>query len=148
MVKALLDAKLLPRVLSGSSAGAIVAALICTRTPAELTELFDALSERLQGIDFYASNTITAIFKHLLLKGTLQDHRVLQERLQLWRARLQPRRCECLQQRADMGGRVAAHGVRGGDGSQEKRGPALVRRHAPVRDRLQQQQLLRRLQRG
>jgi TAG lipase/steryl ester hydrolase/phospholipase A2/LPA acyltransferase len=82
VVQALLEAGLLPRVLSGSSAGAIVAALICTRTPEELSELFAELPNRLQGIDFYASNTAAQILKHLLLKGTLQDHRVLQERLQ------------------------------------------------------------------
>lgn len=82
VVQALLEAGLLPRVLSGSSAGAIVAALICTRTPEELSELFAELPNRLQGIDFYASNTAAQIFKHLVLKGTLQDHRVLQERLQ------------------------------------------------------------------
>jgi TAG lipase / steryl ester hydrolase / phospholipase A2 / LPA acyltransferase len=82
VVQALLEAGLLPRVLSGSSAGAIVAALICTRTPEELSELFAELPNRLQGIDFYASNTASQIFKHLVLKGTLQDHRVLQERLQ------------------------------------------------------------------
>ena len=82
VVKSLLEASLLPRVLSGSSAGAIVAALICTRTDDELAELFAALPERLQGIDFYASNSATQILKHLVLKGTLQDHSVLQERLQ------------------------------------------------------------------
>lgn len=82
VVKSLLEASLLPRVLSGSSAGAIVAALICTRTDDELAELFAALPERLQGIDFYASNSAAQIFKHLVLKGTLQDHSVLQERLQ------------------------------------------------------------------
>jgi len=82
IVQALLEAGLLPRVLSGSSAGAIVAALVCTRTPEELSELFAELPNRLQGIDFYVSNTAAQILKHLLLKGTLQDHRVLQERLQ------------------------------------------------------------------
>lgn len=81
VVKALLDGGLLPRVLSGSSAGAIVAALICTRTEDELAELFASLPERLQGIDFYASNSAAQIIKHLVLKGTLQDHAVLQERL-------------------------------------------------------------------
>lgn len=82
VVKSLLDAELLPKVLSGSSAGAIVAALICTRTEDELDELFSALPERLQGIDFYSSNSAAQILRHLVLKGTLQDHTVLQERLQ------------------------------------------------------------------
>jgi TAG lipase/steryl ester hydrolase/phospholipase A2/LPA acyltransferase len=82
VVKALLDASLLPRVVSGSSAGAVVASLICTRTDEELRALFSALPDGLQGIDFYSSNTAAQILRHLVLKGTLQDHGVLQERLQ------------------------------------------------------------------
>lgn len=39
VVKAFLDANLLPRVISGTSAGGLVAALVCTRTDAELREL-------------------------------------------------------------------------------------------------------------
>ncbi|RXK35428.1 hypothetical protein M231_07332 [Tremella mesenterica] len=39
VVRALLDADLLPRVITGTSAGGIVAALVCTRTDAELKEL-------------------------------------------------------------------------------------------------------------
>ncbi|KAI0719545.1 patatin-domain-containing protein [Cerioporus squamosus] len=39
VVKAFLDEGLLPRVISGTSAGGLVAALICTRTDAELKEL-------------------------------------------------------------------------------------------------------------
>ncbi|KAH9899860.1 patatin-domain-containing protein [Cubamyces lactineus] len=39
VVKAFLDQDLLPRVISGTSAGGLVAALICTRTDAELREL-------------------------------------------------------------------------------------------------------------
>ena len=39
VVKALLDADLLPRVVTGTSGGALVAALLCTRTNAELKQL-------------------------------------------------------------------------------------------------------------
>ncbi|EJF61243.1 patatin-domain-containing protein [Dichomitus squalens LYAD-421 SS1] len=39
VVKAFLDQDLLPRVISGTSAGGLVAALVCTRTDAELKEL-------------------------------------------------------------------------------------------------------------
>lgn len=39
VVKAFLDAGLLPRVISGTSAGGLVAALVCTRTDAELRQL-------------------------------------------------------------------------------------------------------------
>lgn len=39
VVKAFLDADLLPRVISGTSAGGLVAALVCTRTEEELKQL-------------------------------------------------------------------------------------------------------------
>lgn len=39
MIKAFLDADLLPRVVTGTSAGGLVAALLCTRTNNELKEL-------------------------------------------------------------------------------------------------------------
>ncbi|KAI0699797.1 acyl transferase/acyl hydrolase/lysophospholipase [Cytidiella melzeri] len=39
VVKAFLDADLLPRVISGTSAGGLVAALVCTRTDAELKQI-------------------------------------------------------------------------------------------------------------
>lgn len=39
LVKALLDAKLLPKIVSGTSAGGLVAALTCTRTDEELCRL-------------------------------------------------------------------------------------------------------------
>ncbi|KAI3427004.1 hypothetical protein D9Q98_006948 [Chlorella vulgaris] len=80
IVKALLDANLLPRVVSGSSAGAIVSAILCTRTEAELQDVFDAAGE-IGSIEFYSFNTVGQILRHMLLKGTLQDHDVLQDRL-------------------------------------------------------------------
>ena len=82
VVKALLDSSLLPRVLSGSSAGAIVVAMVGTRTRSELIELFKSLDETLEGMDFYSYNTAVQIARHLIMKGTLQDYRVLQDRLQ------------------------------------------------------------------
>lgn len=39
LVKALLDAKLLPKIVSGTSAGGLIAALTCTRTDEELSKL-------------------------------------------------------------------------------------------------------------
>jgi TAG lipase/steryl ester hydrolase/phospholipase A2/LPA acyltransferase len=81
VIRSLLDASLLPRVLSGSSAGAIVVAVVGTRTRAELKELFASLDDRIKDIDFYSANTASQIARHLLLKGTLQDYRVLQEKL-------------------------------------------------------------------
>ena len=79
VVKALLDARLLPRVLAGSSAGAIVAAAVATRNDAELAEMFAHSS----GFDlaFFANSTASQFVRHLLLKGTLQDGEVLAKRL-------------------------------------------------------------------
>lgn len=42
VAKALFDNGLLPRVITGSSAGAIVGALLCSRTDDKLPALFDA----------------------------------------------------------------------------------------------------------
>jgi predicted acylesterase/phospholipase RssA len=39
VVKAFLDANLMPRVITGTSAGGLIAALVCTRTDAELQRL-------------------------------------------------------------------------------------------------------------
>jgi predicted acylesterase/phospholipase RssA len=41
VIKALFEANLLPRVVSGSSAGSIIAAMACTRTDAELPAMLD-----------------------------------------------------------------------------------------------------------
>ncbi len=69
--QALLDANLLPRVLSGSSAGAIVVALVGTRTRSEITDLFSSLDTTLNHMDFYSHNTPYQLTRHLLTKGTL-----------------------------------------------------------------------------
>ncbi|GAA5879548.1 hypothetical protein JCM3774_000283 [Rhodotorula dairenensis] len=48
VVRALLDQNLLPRVITGTSAGAIVGAICCTRTDAELRELLQpSLADRI-----------------------------------------------------------------------------------------------------
>ena len=39
VVKAFLDANLMPRVITGTSAGGLIAALVCTRTDAELQRI-------------------------------------------------------------------------------------------------------------
>ena len=39
VVKAFLEANLLPRVITGTSAGGLVVALVCTRTDSELKQL-------------------------------------------------------------------------------------------------------------
>ncbi|CBN75175.1 conserved unknown protein [Ectocarpus siliculosus] len=48
VVKALLERKLLPRVVSGASAGSIVAAMVGTRTDAELRPMFDGKGVNLE----------------------------------------------------------------------------------------------------
>lgn len=89
VVSALMEAKLLPRVISGSSAGAIVAAIVCTRSDAELqaqiasisdVDPADFLSPTAQ-LAFYSSNTAAEVLRHLIRKGTLQDSTVLAEKL-------------------------------------------------------------------
>jgi predicted acylesterase/phospholipase RssA len=57
-----------------------VSAIICTRTESEVAEVFDSLSD-IGGIEFYSFNTVGQLLRHMLLKGTLQDHTVLQDRL-------------------------------------------------------------------
>ncbi|KAL8293923.1 hypothetical protein RB597_008221 [Gaeumannomyces tritici] len=42
VVKALFEAKLLPRIISGASAGSIICAVICTRTDEEVPELLES----------------------------------------------------------------------------------------------------------
>ncbi len=39
VVKALYDCRLLPRIISGSSVGSLIAALVCSKTDAELVDL-------------------------------------------------------------------------------------------------------------
>lgn len=60
VVKALYEQDLLPRIMCGSSAGSIVAAMICTRPYEEIEELFDADKYK---FDFYKLKE-----KHLSLK--------------------------------------------------------------------------------
>ncbi len=52
VLRALLDANLLPKVVTGTSAGGLMAALACTRTDAELKEmLVPALADRITACD-------------------------------------------------------------------------------------------------
>lgn len=80
VVKALFNQHLLPRIISGSSAGALLAALICTRTDDEVSELFESGKINLQPFDKLDNSW------HLLRKlvrfiktGVLFDIRKLQE---------------------------------------------------------------------
>lgn len=60
VIKALWEQNLLPRIICGSSAGSIVAALVCTRPYEEIEEIFDPHNFQ---FDFYKFQE-----KHLSLK--------------------------------------------------------------------------------
>jgi predicted acylesterase/phospholipase RssA len=70
VVKAFLDANLLPRVISGTSAGGLVAALVCTRTDDELRELLiPELADRITACE----DTINIWFKRFWQTGARFD---------------------------------------------------------------------------
>ncbi|KAK8849542.1 hypothetical protein IAR55_004877 [Kwoniella newhampshirensis] len=70
VMKAFLEADLLPRVITGTSAGGLVAALLCTRTDDELKEL---LVPRLADKITACEDSITVWFKRFLQTGARFD---------------------------------------------------------------------------
>lgn len=69
-MKAFLDAGLLPRVIAGTSAGGLVAALVCTRTDAELkTLLVPELAQKLTACE----DTLTVWIKRFWTTGARFD---------------------------------------------------------------------------
>eukprot|EP00887_Chlorella_sp_A99_P000538 scaffold17.g538.t1 len=81
VMRALSAANLLPRVVSGSSAGSLGGATLCTRTEGELAVLNDAVPD-MPGWDFFSNKTQQQILGHMLAKGTAHDYRFFQGRLQ------------------------------------------------------------------
>jgi len=79
VVKALHSLDALPRVFSGASAGAIVCAIICTRTDEELTETLKHVKEF--DLGFFSFKTTAEYFRHLLKKGYAQDEMHIKRRL-------------------------------------------------------------------
>ena len=80
VIKALHDNHLLPRVLSGASVGAIVVAMLGTRTDEEIRRVFSEDAHLLR-LDFFprdASST-QRTFTRLLTTGTLMDINVLRQ---------------------------------------------------------------------
>lgn len=81
VVKSLFENNLLPRVLSGSSVGSIVNAMIGTRTDEELRELFN--DPRSINLDFFPPNDGTASIRRklnrLMTQGVLMDIGILKE---------------------------------------------------------------------
>ncbi|KAL4443669.1 hypothetical protein ABPG75_011406 [Micractinium tetrahymenae] len=80
VVKALLESNLLPRVVSGSSAGSIGSSLLCTHTDAEVRELVSEFPTT-PGLDFFAHNNTGQHMRHLIRSGYIQDHDFFQGRL-------------------------------------------------------------------
>jgi predicted acylesterase/phospholipase RssA len=76
VIKALFEAGILPRVISGSSAGAIIASMACTRTDEELPEIFDA-----QNLHVQAFQGIS--LRQVLTQKSLMDPAQLQQCLTL-----------------------------------------------------------------
>ncbi|EKX49043.1 hypothetical protein GUITHDRAFT_50638, partial [Guillardia theta CCMP2712] len=83
VVRALFMQGLLPRVMSGSSAGAIVLAIIGVRTSEELAELFGEGMELIRReirLDFFAGRgNMSERLRKILSKGVLMDVENLQE---------------------------------------------------------------------
>lgn len=75
VIKALFSERLLPRVISGSSAGSIIASVVGTRTDAEMMEIFDADS-----LDISAFQRIS--LQKVLKSGALMDPKQLERCLE------------------------------------------------------------------
>jgi hypothetical protein len=76
VVKALFEARMLPRVLAGSSVGSIVAGIIATRTDDELAETFAKLESF--DISFFNNSRAVELVHHFLARGVLHDMSYLQ----------------------------------------------------------------------
>ncbi|KAF8976818.1 hypothetical protein BGZ46_007928 [Entomortierella lignicola] len=83
VVKTLFEHGLLPRIISGASAGALMAALVCVKTDEELPSVFEE-----GGIDLSAfqrvgvRGNLTRKFTRLMTEGYLLDIKVLQDCIQ------------------------------------------------------------------
>ena len=84
VVRALERARLLPRVLAGSSVGSVVASIVATRTGEELRELFhDEHSFRafLPDMTFFSGSTLGESVSNYVRTGALHDIGFFQKRL-------------------------------------------------------------------
>lgn len=79
VVKVLHQQNLLPRVLSGSSVGALICSIVCTRSADELTELMEKFC--FLDLTFFSNSSIPQILKHVISKGSLHDIGFLAYRL-------------------------------------------------------------------
>ncbi|KAK9821995.1 hypothetical protein WJX81_006133 [Elliptochloris bilobata] len=81
VVKALFEQNLLPRVLAGSSVGSIVASTIATRNDTELRDLFSREADI--DLSFFSNSTASQFLSHFWSHGTLQDGKMLANRLKV-----------------------------------------------------------------
>jgi TAG lipase / steryl ester hydrolase / phospholipase A2 / LPA acyltransferase len=79
VLKAMFEADLLPRIVSGASAGSIVVAVLCTRTDEEIPAVLKAFPHG--ALDVFEENgkedTLAAHLKRLFMKGAWSDIRHL-----------------------------------------------------------------------
>ena len=71
VVKALYEANLLPRIWSGSSAGAIVASLVCSRPDEQLPDLFSSENLRLEPFQRLEPGSLRRRIRRLLTQGII-----------------------------------------------------------------------------
>ena len=79
VVKALYEQNLLPRVLSGSSVGALICAIVCTRSDIEVEDLMEKFCY--MDLSFFNNSSLPQILKHIISKGSLHDIGFLAYRL-------------------------------------------------------------------
>ena len=79
VIKCLYENKMLPRIFSGSSAGSIVAAIVCTRTDEELPRMFDPANINMEAIERRGDGTLKRRINRLRKTGYFFDISVLQE---------------------------------------------------------------------
>ncbi|RMZ56436.1 hypothetical protein APUTEX25_004659 [Auxenochlorella protothecoides] len=80
VIKVLLNAGILPRIVAGSSAGALGAGILASRPVAQLAALVNMFPGDLD-MNLLSNNTTPHILRHLVVKGTAQDGSVFVERL-------------------------------------------------------------------
>ncbi|KAG0019399.1 hypothetical protein BGZ81_009748 [Podila clonocystis] len=82
VIKTLFESQLLPRIISGSSCGSIIAAILCTRTDEEIPMMFQF--EKFNFTVFHTQEEqgdVLARLIHFLKNGALFDAQVLKEAL-------------------------------------------------------------------
>ncbi|KNE58764.1 hypothetical protein AMAG_04317 [Allomyces macrogynus ATCC 38327] len=83
VVKALHEARLLPRIISGASGGSIIASFVCTHTDDEFDRLLNPAYTRLDFFDTSSQNTIFHMVNRFMKTGVLFDVETLINTLKL-----------------------------------------------------------------